>query len=90
MNAILNSLLSLWQNKHTSGAAIVFFSMQAAAVVWPKYADKINEISKLAVVYGLLRAGDARQVAAVKSDVADLKSGTVSLTKADVPPTVKP
>lgn len=61
MNRLLTGIDSLLQNKHTSGAALAFFALGAAGVIWPSAKAKCDEIGKLAVLYGLLAAGDAKK-----------------------------
>lgn len=59
MNKLLETLGNVIANKHTSTAALVFFALGVAGILWPNQKDKLDEISKLAIMYGLLSAGDA-------------------------------
>ena len=52
-------IVSAWNNKHTSTAAVILFVCSTVGILWPAWKDKMDEISKAALFYGLLRAGDA-------------------------------
>lgn len=56
----MDTLKSILNNPHTSLSAVVLFTAAAVGVIWPQYKDKAQEISNLAIVYGLIRAGDAK------------------------------
>jgi hypothetical protein len=60
MNYLTNVIGTMMQNKNTSVAALIFFLLSAAGIIWPEYKPKLDEISKLAVFYGLIAAGDAK------------------------------
>lgn len=77
----MNQLLSVWQNKHTSTAALVFFVCSAIGVLWPDLKEKMNEVASLAVAYGLLQAGDGSHTTALKKDLEELKSNTAQFNK---------
>jgi hypothetical protein len=53
-------IVNAWQNKHTSTSAIVLFAATAIGVLWPQHKDKMDEIARAAIMYGLLTAGDAK------------------------------
>ena len=53
-------LQSMANNKHTSIAAVVAFLTQAIGILWPELKPKMDEILKLAVIYGFALAGDGR------------------------------
>lgn len=59
MSKILDFISSAWNNKHTSSAAVILFIASAVGVIWPKYKPQSDEIARLAMFYGLIRAGDA-------------------------------
>ncbi len=65
MNAVANwfltTLKTAMQNKHTSIAAFALFAFAVAAEIWPERKETINHIRDLAIIYGLLRAGDGGQ-----------------------------
>jgi hypothetical protein len=63
---------TLWQNKHTSGAALAYIAAKAisglGAIWFPQHKDQFeqtaNLVESLAVGYGLIMAGDAKPTAA--------------------------
>jgi hypothetical protein len=57
---IKNLVQSTLASPHTSLAAFVLFAGAAAGYLWPQYAEKIDHITQLAMVYGLLKAGDSK------------------------------
>jgi len=61
LSSVVDSKLgkSMAQSKHTSGAAIFGFLIAASGVIWPDFKPKADELFKLAMLYGLTRAGDA-------------------------------
>lgn len=52
---------TILNNKHTSGAALIFFALGVAAIIWPEAKPKLDQIQELAVMYGLFAAGDGGQ-----------------------------
>lgn len=58
----MNQFLTLWQNKHTSGAAMAFFALGVASIFFPQYKDKLDEVGKLAIFWGILKASDAKVI----------------------------
>lgn len=60
MNRLGNLLATAWQNKHTSGSALVLFAATAVGIIWPEYKAKADELARAAMFYGLIMAGDAR------------------------------
>ena len=62
MQAILSKLVdSMCGNPHTSWSAVVLFIAAVVGIIWPTVKPQADEIAKLAIVYGLIRAGDASQ-----------------------------
>lgn len=76
MNAMLTILSRSLANKHTSSAALVYFLAKGAAQFGPiwfpthaqQFKDSLPVIEGLAVSYGLLMAGDAKQSAAAPTE----------------------
>lgn len=56
MNKIINAVFN---NPHTSWSAIALFAATVAGILWPKIKPQADEIARAAIVYGLIRAGDA-------------------------------
>lgn len=73
-----NWIIQTLENKHTSISAFVIFLLQAAAIWWPEYSGKLNQISMLAAGYAALQAGDAK---AQGAKIQQLQQDTASLTK---------
>ena len=80
---MLGFIQTFLKNKHTSGAAIAYgiaYGITQIGPVWfPQFADKFAKtgdlLQKLAVIYGLVAAGDASQSAKqVQEAKADVKS----------------
>lgn len=54
------NLSTLLANKHTSTAALVFFLLGVVTIIWPESKPKVDQIKELALIYGLLSAGDGK------------------------------
>lgn len=46
-------------NKHTSGAALFAFGLGVASILFPEHKEKLDDVFKLAVVYGFAMGSDA-------------------------------
>lgn len=55
---ILTWLKHTLSNPHTSFAAVVCFSGEVIAIMWPEYKAKTDAIIRLAIVYGFLNSRD--------------------------------
>lgn len=58
----MNKLSVLFQNKHTSLAAVVVVICKAVGAQWPQYKPFCDTLVDGAIAYGLLLAGDAKPV----------------------------
>lgn len=56
----MNRLKILLANKHTTGAAIVYFLCAVGRIWMPEYTEKFKHTGELAMTYGLLLAGDSK------------------------------
>ncbi len=59
MNQLIALIQKLIASKHTSTAALVYFGLAVAGIIWPDYDEKLAAIRQAALTYGLFAAGDA-------------------------------
>jgi hypothetical protein len=53
----MSTILKYIQNNpHPSFAAIALFALSVAAIIWPEEKTKLDQISRLAMSYGILTA----------------------------------
>lgn len=65
-------LQSLIENKHTSIAGLALFGLEVAAIFLPQHKDKFEQVSKLAMMYGLVMSSDSK--AKASSPTPEMKS----------------
>lgn len=56
-----NTIQNLITNKHTSGAALFYFALGMAKILWPAWKEKLDSVQELAVMYGFFAAGDSQK-----------------------------
>ena len=59
-SAILDKILSLVNNPHTSGSALFYGMLKMAGYIWPAKKPLLDELASCAVVYLGIAAGDAK------------------------------
>lgn len=59
MNQLVALVQKLIASKHTSTAALVYFGLAVAGIIWPDYDEKLAAIRQAALTYGLFAAGDS-------------------------------